>query len=355
MSAQKVSQIDTVKDADTSKSNNNFIVSLAAFVVIVAGMKLAQTIIVPVLLAAFIAIISAPAIFWLQTKKVPKWGAFLIVVAVVMLVMTFFGYIISSSVGDFMSKLPKYQTQLEKLTETTLDFAEKHRFPVPKGNIRETLFEQVSPAMLLGFSGTMIGGLGGLLSNLLLIIVTVVFMLLEYSSFPRKIQSLKLLSEDSKDSMRRFTKVINDYLALKTIISLATGIIVTTMLFIFKVDYAPLWGLIAFFLNYVPNIGSIIAAIPAVLLSLIQLGWETAVAVALGYLVINITIGSIVEPRYMGKGLGLSPLVIFLSLIFWGWILGPVGMFLSVPLTMTAKIACDSNARTRWIGVFLGP
>ncbi len=355
MPAQKTNPADIANDADPSKNSHTFLVSLAAFVVIVAGMKLAQAIIVPVLLAAFIAIISAPAIFWLEKKKVPKWGAFLIVVAVVMLFLAFFGYIISTSVGEFMNGLPKYQTQLQKLTDATLDFAEKNRIPVPSGDIRETLFEQVNPSMLLGFSGTMIGSLGGLLSNLLLIVVTVAFMLLEYSSFPRKIQSLRILSEDSKESMRKFTKVINDYLAIKTIISLATGIIVTIMLFIFKVDYAPLWGLIAFFLNYVPNIGSIFAAIPAVLLCLIQHGWQTALALALGYAVINITIGSIIEPRYMGKGLGLSPLVIFLSLIFWGWILGPVGMFLSVPLTMTAKIACDTNARTRWIGIFLGP
>jgi predicted PurR-regulated permease PerM len=111
----------------------------------------------------------------------------------------------------------------------------------------------------------------------------------------------------------------------------------------------------AFFLNYVPNIGSIIAAVPAVLLALVQLGLGSALLVAAGYLVINIVIGSLLEPRFMGKGLGLSTLVVFLSLVFWGWVLGPVGMLLSVPLTITVKLALDSKQETRWLGVLLGP
>jgi AI-2 transport protein TqsA len=116
-----------------------------------------------------------------------------------------------------------------------------------------------------------------------------------------------------------------------------------------------LWGLLAFALNYVPNIGSIIAAVPAVLLSIVQLGVLKALVVAAGYAGINMVMGSFLEPRFMGRGLGLSTLVVFLSLLFWGWVLGPVGMLLSVPLTMTAKIALESRDDTRWIAVLLGP
>jgi predicted PurR-regulated permease PerM len=121
------------------------------------------------------------------------------------------------------------------------------------------------------------------------------------------------------------------------------------------VDFPILWGLLAFLLNYVPTIGSIIAAVPAVLLALIQLGPASALAVTGCYVAINIGMGNVIEPRYMGRGLGLSTLVVFLSLVVWGWLLGPVGMFLSVPLTMTAKMALEANPSTTWIAYLLGP
>jgi predicted PurR-regulated permease PerM len=144
-------------------------------------------------------------------------------------------------------------------------------------------------------------------------------------------------------------------MVIKTGISLVTGGMAALWLTILGVDYALLWGLLTFALNYVPNIGSIIAAIPPVLLAIVQLGIGKAIAAGAGYAVINVLMGNFVEPRFMGRGLGLSPLIVFLSLLFWGWVLGPVGMLLAVPLTMTAKIALDSREETRWIAVLLGP
>jgi predicted PurR-regulated permease PerM len=143
-------------------------------------------------------------------------------------------------------------------------------------------------------------------------------------------------------------------MAIKTATSLLTGVCVGVWLAVLGVNYPLLWGLLAFLLNYVPNIGSIIAAVPAVLLALVQFGIMKSFFAVGGYMVVNIGIGSIIEPRIMGRGLGLSPLVVFLSLVFWGWVLGPVGMLLSVPLTMTVKIALDSREDTKWIGVLLG-
>ena len=135
---------------------------------------------------------------------------------------------------------------------------------------------------------------------------------------------------------------------------MAPGVAVWLWLWLLGVDYPILWSLLAFLLNYVPNIGSIIAAVPAVLLALVQLGPGSALWAAAGYLATNVVFGNILEPRFMGRGVGLSPLVVFLSLIFWGWVLGPVGMFLSVPLTITAKIALAASDDTRWAAVLLG-
>ena len=152
-----------------------------------------------------------------------------------------------------------------------------------------------------------------------------------------------------------FRENVKRYLVIKTVASLGTGVAIGLWFAMLGVDYPMLWGLLAFLLNYVPNIGSIIAAVPAVLFAAVQLGPGAALWSAAGYLAVNILVGSIVEPRFMGRGLGLSALVVLLSLVFWGWVLGPVGMFLSVPLTMMIKIALDSRPDTHWIAVLLGP
>lgn len=331
------------------------LLSIAAFIIVVAGMQAAQTIIVPVLLSVFIAIISSPALFWLENKKVPRVLAFIIVVAFVLLILSLVGMVISNSVGNFNKDLPKYKEKLTVITSEGVNFCERHNLPLFKGNIKDNIVKHLEPTVILGYSGTIVASIGGMLSSALLIFLTVAFILFESSTFPRKLQAISLDSENPNEPLGQFTQKINNYLKIKTVTSLSTGILVTLMLLLFDLDYAPLWGLMAFFLNFIPSIGSIIAAIPAVLLALIQWDWKVAIWVALGYILINGVIGNVVEPKYMGKGLGLSPLVVFLSLLFWGWVLGPVGMFLSVPLTMTAKVACDSNESTKWIGVFLGP
>jgi predicted PurR-regulated permease PerM len=147
---------------------------------------------------------------------------------------------------------------------------------------------------------------------------------------------------------------VKRYMSIKAMVSLITGVIVYVALKIIGVDYPLLWSLLAFLLNFVPNIGSIIAAVPPVILALVQLGSLSALMVALVYVAINMIVGNWIEPRYMGKGLGLSTLIVFMSLVFWGWILGPVGMFLSVPLTMLLKIAFETSEDTLWISILMG-
>ncbi|HPP81444.1 MAG TPA: AI-2E family transporter, partial [Deltaproteobacteria bacterium] len=146
---------------------------------------------------------------------------------------------------------------------------------------------------------------------------------------------------------------VGRYVAIKTLISIATGLSIMLWLTAIGVDYAVLWGLIAFLMHYIPNIGSLVAAIPAILFSVVDAGTTTAILAAAGYAIVNLVFGNIVEPIFMGRGLSLSTLVVFLSLIFWGWVLGPIGMLLSAPLTMVFKIAFDSFPSTKWISVLL--
>jgi predicted PurR-regulated permease PerM len=196
-------------------------------------------------------------------------------------------------------------------------------------------------------------GLGAVLSNALLILISVVFMLLEAAVFRQKLQDAFGSSEPSLEKFNSFFTSINRYIVIKTGASLATGLLAYILLLILGVDYALLWALFTFLLNYIPNIGSIMASIPPILLALIQSGPWLAIGTAVGYFSINTLIGSILEPRILGKGLGLSTLVVFLSLVFWGWVLGPVGMLLSVPLTMTLKIALSASDETNWLSTML--
>ena len=150
-----------------------------------------------------------------------------------------------------------------------------------------------------------------------------------------------------------FMDALKSYLVIKTGMSLLTGVLVSVWLTILNVEFALLWGSIAFFLNFVPYIGSLIAAIPVVVLTLLDVSLGSASLIAVGYLVINVIVGNLLEPRFMGRGLNLSTLVVFLSLLFWGWVFGPVGMFLSVPLTMLVKIALEYSPKSHWLAVLL--
>jgi AI-2 transport protein TqsA len=327
-----------------------FLITVAAFVIVVAGMRAAEKILVPFLLSGFLAIICAPPLFWLRRKHVPTALALLIVTGGIMGIGLLMGTLVGASVKDFSATLPTYQERLQEQTKALLSWFERIGLEISD----EVLLEYFDPGAIMRIVGKTLTRLGGVLTNAFFILLTVIFMLLEASSFPDK---LRVILGPSNPTLANFEKITNDvkgYMARKTLVSLATGICIAIWLAILGVNYPLLWGLLAFFLNFVPNIGSIIAAIPAVLLAFIQLGVSSALLAALGFLMVNGVIGNVIEPRFMGRGLGLSTLVVFLSLVFWGWVLGPVGMLLSVPLTLTVKIALESNEDTRWIAILLG-
>jgi AI-2 transport protein TqsA len=197
-------------------------------------------------------------------------------------------------------------------------------------------------------------GLGGVLTNTFLILFSVIFILLEASDFPEKLKRALGSKTLALEHFQKFSDSVQRYLLIKTLVSMGTGMIVGTMLAWIGVDYAILWAVIAFLLNFIPNIGSIIAAVPPMLIALIQLGPMSSMLVAGLFVVTNVLFGNVIEPRYMGRSLGLSTLVVFVSLVFWGWIFGPVGMLLSIPLTMMVKIALENSQRNRWLAILLG-
>ena len=198
-----------------------------------------------------------------------------------------------------------------------------------------------------------VGNIGVFVSKMVLVVIGVAFLLVESRNFGNKVDIIFKNDEVSKKNFELFAHTIQKYFSIKTFTSLFTGALITATLLFFDIPYPFLWGFLGFMLNFIPVVGSIIASVPALLLAIIHHDISTFIWLALIYVLINNLISNIIEPKIMGDGLGLSPAMIFFSLIFWGWVLGPVGMFLAVPLTMTLKIAFDSNPQTAWIGVLL--
>ena len=337
------------KVMEVNSSTAKALVICASVVIVLAGLKTANDIVVPFLLSAFIAIACSPLINWASRFRVPRWLSITLVILLIMI----FGFMLAGLVGqsmtDFRENLPQYREQLS--TEFAWLVAQLESFNI---HINTDLLRQhFDPAMAMSMTTNILGGLGGVLSNLFLILLTIVFMLFEAESMPRRLH-IAMADPDMKlNHIDRFIKSVNSYLAIKTLVSVATGIVIGLWLWLLGVDHFLLWAVLAFLLNYIPNIGSIIAAIPAVLMAFVQFGFGIAGLAGLGFVLVNTVMGNMVEPRLMGRGLGLSTLVVFLSLIFWGWLLGSVGMLLSVPLTMVVKIALESRRETNWLAILL--
>ena len=334
---------------NNSSTGTQVLLVLASLTVVIAGLKAASSIVVPLLMAIFLAIISAAMLQWLQRRGLPLWAAMTLVLLLLASTLVTLGSLIGASINQFSSALPRYEAQLNSLITQATVWLGGLGIKLPAGGVTE-LFDPAGAAKLLG---RLLSGFGGLLANSMLIILTVLFLIVESTSLPEKLRSISRNPDKALGDLAAFMASVNHYLVIKAVMSLITGLAIALYLVILGVDFAIIWGSLAFFMNFVPYIGSIIAAIPAVTLALLDAGPVIALSVAAGFVVVNIVVGNVLEPRYMGKGLGLSTLVVFLSLLFWGWIFGPVGMFLSTPLTMIVKIALENDPRSRWISVLL--
>ncbi|HSL88433.1 MAG TPA: AI-2E family transporter [Ignavibacteriaceae bacterium] len=338
----------------TKEPNNyyreiHFLIGAAALVIILAGINLAQSVVVLFLLAFFLALLGAPSVLWLKKKRIPSGIAVFIVMAAMISILILFSAQIGSSISSFTDELPLLQIRInEQISDLVILLSGKGIA------VNEKIFlEYINPESIMSLTAVLLSGLSSVLSDTTLILLTVTFILLEVSNFPVK---LRAVLGDPKQVFPEFTKFANDmkrYMVIKTLISIFTGVLVGLWLLILGVDYPVLWGFLAFLLNYIPNIGSIIASIPPIILALIQNGVGSAVLTMSGYLVINIIVGNILEPKLMGRRLNLSTLVVFVSMIFWGSLLGIIGAILSIPLTMTLKFAFERNDRTRWIAMLL--
>lgn len=321
----------------------------AFLVVIVAGLQAASSLLIPVLIAVLLALVFVRPAQWLHAHGLPKGLASLVVIVVATMAWVGLSAALATSIAGFTEALPNYETRLGEIQDQVFS-----SFGLEAAD-RARIHEALDPKALMALVVRTAGDVLGVLSSLVVILLVMVFLLLEWEGLPAK---LRLAMRDGRADLRPFeeaTAKVFDYLFLKAVVSALTGGLVTALCLVSGLDFPILWGLLAFLFNFIPNIGSIIASVPAVLLAVVQGGWSMAALVAIGYTLINLGVGNVLEPRLMGRRLGLSTLVVFLSLLFWSWLWGPIGMLLSIPLTMVVKILLEHTQEYRPVAVLLGP
>jgi AI-2 transport protein TqsA len=326
------------------------VVYTASLIVVLAGAYLARTIVTPLLLALFISVICAQPIAWLEKRRVPKAAAMLIVLAGLLLLFAVFAVVIGSTLTSFSSNVADYESTLTDIGNSFTQFLKDKGLNVPD----DLLSGIIQPAKVLALTASAVNGVLGMMGRTFLIFLIVLFILMEIGSFSVKVKAIRYGSGRSDGYFSDIARNIRQYLWIKTIVSVSVGVLIYFALLIMGLDYPLLWALIAILMNYIPNIGSVIATVPVVLFALVQLGLGGAIWTLVLNMVIHNLVGNFIEPKIMGKGLGLSTLVVFISLMFWGFMFGTVGMILSVPITMTIKIILEQDEKTRWAALLLG-
>lgn len=339
-----------MKPLPQEKIGQNILLKLATLVVILGGIKLSAEIVVPFLMALFLAIVLNPLVSWLMRRKMRRGVAIFLVVMVVLIGLALLIAMIAGSLQEFSEVYPQLQAQTEQKLAVVQHFAARFHVVISP----ESLAQRLDPNAVMNVATTMLGQFSGAMAQIVLVMMTVIFMLFEVHHLPYKLRYALVNPQIRIAGMHKALKGVTHYLALKTLISLATGLLVWLALLALGVKFALLWGVVAFVLNFVPNIGPVIAGIPPVLQALLLNTPLEAGLVAALFIAIHMLLGNLLEPRVMGRGLGLSSLVVFLSLIFWGWLLGPVGMLLSVPLTSVCKILMETTPGGGKLAILLG-
>ncbi|MFS3304714.1 AI-2E family transporter [Citrobacter braakii] len=325
------------------------VIMLGMLVIILSGIRVAADIIVPFILALFIAVVLNPVVQRMVKLRIPRVIAVSLLIVIIVMLMALLLAYLGTSLNELARTLPQYRSSLVIPLKNLEPWLQRAGIGVSV----DELVKYIDPNAAMTLVTNLLAQLSNAMSSIFLLLLTVVFMLLEVPQLPNKLKQMMSRPIEGMAAIQRAIDSVSHYLVLKTAISIVTGLVAWGMLAALDVRFAFVWGLLAFALNYIPNIGSVLAAIPPIAQVLVFSGLYDALVVFAGYLVINLVFGNILEPRIMGRGLGLSTLVVFLSLIFWGWLLGPVGMLLSVPLTIIVKIALEQTNGGQSIAVLL--
>lgn len=323
---------------------------LAGITGVIWGLHEAGGVLMPLVAAAFITVVSLPVVVWLTDRGFPRWAAVMLAVLLDLGVIFFFGGLVGGSLNEFYERVPVYQVRLTQLATSGAIWVEHQGFDINP----DVVADYMRHVGVMDLVRNLFQSIWAFGSKALLVSLLVLFMLFELG--PWRTKMAYVLHRPTLD-LPRFAKAareVQTYLVVKSGLSVVTGALCGGWVAICGVDFPLLWGLLAFFLNFIPTLGMFIATVPPVVVALIQFGPGSAILVLAGYLVINFTLGNFVEPRVMGRALGLSPLVVFLSMVVWYSLWGPLGALLAVPLTMVIKILLASTEDLRWAAVLLG-
>ncbi len=323
---------------------------IASGVIIIAGIKIAAPILNPLLMAIFFSIIIMHPIKWLKNKGVN--GILSIIIVSLGLLLIFFGIgsAVAKSLLQFTNNISVYKSQLSSITSSSITLLNGYGIDVSANSLTDGL----QTNNVFNFVSKFITGVGGLFGQIILLMLVAAFIIGESNTFPTKLKVILKNPTVSLDNITLISLNIRYYLGIKTITGLIGGISVTIVLYIMGVQYAIIWGILVLLMRFIPSIGSIMASIPIALFVLIQSGLTGVLYFGIAYALINFIIGQIVEPKFLAKGMNLSTLVVFLSLVFWGWTLGDIGMLLAIPITMAIKISLETREETKWISILLG-
>lgn len=338
-----------------------FLLTAACLVIVVAGLRAASTILVPLALALFVAVASLPLLNIARRKGIPTSVAILLVVLLDGAALFVFGWLVRITSLEISSEYATYLVRLQDMEVAMIAWLAERGFEIvppselwfPTPVSEDQLPSGTSPnyGWILSLASSLARWATDTVTTVFLVVLIFIFMLAEAAKFGRKLRLTV-----GRERVNRWAKMVSEiqhFLAIKTFISAVTGLTIGVATWAIGLDFALLWGLLAFLLNYIPNVGSIVAAIPAILVALLQVGPGTAVLTTIVYIAVNALFGNFLDPMLMGRQLGISTLVVILGLVFWGWVWGPVGMFLSVPLTVALKISLENSAEFRWVSVLM--
>jgi AI-2 transport protein TqsA len=339
---------ETITTALRQPSLLRVMLGLAALVVVFVGMRLAAPILNPILFALVLALLFSPIYAWLTRHRIPTPLA--LVIMLVGLTVLFVGIflIMGVSIARFSGDIASYTGKLNVQVANLQDLVKS--LGLSEVDIRDA----VKPSALAGAIGSVLGGVADFLSNLFLILVIVLFLLAEGPAMMSRLRSSAGSDHPQVERLSVFGQNVVRQLGLRAIVNLVTGAGVTILMFVLGVDFPLMWGILTFFLSFIPWIGLPLAVAPAVVLALAEHGIERALLVILGVIVINVLAENALSPMLMGRGLSLSPTVLFIGFIFWAWLLGGPGAFLAAPLTIFLVLMLDTFPETRWLAAVMG-
>ncbi|HEX6573744.1 MAG TPA: AI-2E family transporter [Gemmatimonadaceae bacterium] len=337
--------MDTIQRQRGFSSVSRLLLTITGAIAVLAGMRAAQSIIGPVLIALIITVAWSPGSEWLRKRGWHPSVAALTGIALGIVGIALFVALVWTSLIQLQNNLPGYQPRIEALQ----DLIRVKLAELPFDTSRILSDNLVSPGTIVGYALKIVQTFTHTAGNLFLLVLLMAFMMLEAVRYPEKLREALSDRPEVIERFSHFGDSIRSYVGLNAVFGLAAAFLDTVLLLSLGVDFAILWGVLSFLLSFLPNIGFIIALTPPTLLALIQFGFGRAIAVLAGYVLINFAVDNIIKPRFVGGRLDLSPLVVVLSLLFWGWLLGPMGALAAVPLSIGTRFLFDSFEESKWI------